>query len=474
MLVAERSSPLPPSNQGHGNYSPSKNNTTTLKKKLSDKDNSIGRKLGSRRDHRKTHPEESCSGSATTKAMSNTKSRYPNLSIDTNPHHETGHHHDVHTPATSASADSYSNTSPTNEEKSSLSYSTQGLRGGKDIRSPGAKQTPAHIVQQAAAKYDESAPIPDFITQTDKYGNATTPRPSPSAKGGSPRYHSGRSNKIANSGNDDDNNNNKKSYSSALDDPCDAILESLRSMCCCISPDEKSSSSSMPTHGKRSKKKDGKQRRRRNTLSPLRKEQRESIKLLPKIHPNDVGKKCLVLDLDETLVHSSFRAVPGADFVIPVQIEDVVHFVYVAKRPGVDEFLLEMSKYYEIVVYTASLNKYADPLLDLLDPHRVIRTRLFRESCVYYEGNYVKDLSLLDRDLKHSIIVDNSPNSYLFQPENAIDCSSFIDDPNDRELPQIAGFLKDIEDVEDVTGICRLWKKWPDVDLSHIKRQTTR
>lgn len=329
MLAAERSSPLPPSNQGHGHYTPNK--TTTLKK-LSDKDNSIGRKLGSRRDHRKTHPEESCSGSATTKAMSNTKSRYPNLSIDTNPHHETsGHHHDINTPATSASADSYNNNSPTNEEKSALSHSTQGLRGGKDIRSPGAQQTPAHIVQ-AAAKSDESVPIPDFITQTDKYGNATTPRPSPSVKGGSPRYHSGRSNKIANSGNDDDNNNNNKSYSSALDDPCDAILESLRSMCCCISPDEKSSSSSsMPTHGKRSKRKDGKQRRRRNnTLSPIRKEQRESIQLLPKIHPNDVGKKCLVLDLDETLVHSSFRAVSGADFVIPVQVSlhyfQMIHF----------------------------------------------------------------------------------------------------------------------------------------------------
>ena len=70
----------------------------------------------------------------------------------------------------------------------------------------------------------------------------------------------------------------------------------------------------------------------------------------------------------------------------------MVHFVYVAKRPGVDEFLTEMAKHYEIVIYTASLNKYADPLLDLLDPNRVIRCRLFRESCVYYEGNYVKDL----------------------------------------------------------------------------------
>ena len=115
-----------------------------------------------------------------------------------------------------------------------------------------------------------------------------------------------------------------------------------------------------------------------------------------------------------------------------------------AKRPGVDEFLTEMAKHYEIVVYTASLNKYADPLLDLLDPNRVIRTRLFRESCVFYEGNYVKDLSLLDRDLSQSIIIDNSPSSYLFHPENAIDCTSFIDDMYDRELDQVRRRKKNV------------------------------
>jgi carboxy-terminal domain RNA polymerase II polypeptide A small phosphatase len=139
----------------------------------------------------------------------------------------------------------------------------------------------------------------------------------------------------------------------------------------------------------------------------------------------------------------------------------------VAKRPGVDEFLVEMAKYYEIVIYTASLNKYADPLLDLLDTHKVIRTRLFRESCVYFEGNYVKDLSLLDRDLSQSIIIDNSPSSYSFHPSNAIDCSSFIDDVRDRELEQIAAFLKGVKDVKDVRGITQKWREWPNVSLEN-------
>ena len=166
------------------------------------------------------------------------------------------------------------------------------------------------------------------------------------------------------------------------------------------------------------------------------------------MHEDDVGKKCLVLDLDETLVHSSFQHVSDADYVIPVKIENAVHSVFVLKRPGVDEFITEMAKYYELVVYTASLNKYADPLLDLLDSQNKIRWRLFRESCVLHEGHYVKDLSLLDRDLAHTIIIDNSALSFMFQPKNAIGCTTFIDDPEDYELLDIAEFLKHIHQCE--------------------------
>jgi RNA polymerase II subunit A small phosphatase-like protein len=168
-------------------------------------------------------------------------------------------------------------------------------------------------------------------------------------------------------------------------------------------------------------------------------------------------KKCLVLDLDETLVHSSFKPTTNPDYIIPVDIDGTIHQVYVCKRPGVDEFMVEMAKYYEIVVYTASLSKYADPLLDRLDPQQTIKYRLFREHCVQYEGNYVKDLSLLDREITQAIIIDNSPMSYLFHPRNAIGCSSFIDDMNDRELDSISRFLTKIKDVEDVRSHLHEW-----------------
>jgi RNA polymerase II subunit A small phosphatase-like protein len=119
-----------------------------------------------------------------------------------------------------------------------------------------------------------------------------------------------------------------------------------------------------------------------------------------------------------------------------------------------------MAKDYEIIVYTASREKYADPLLDILDQDNVIRTRLYRESCVFFDGFYIKDLSRLNRDLSQTIIVDNSPNSYIFHPENAIDCTSFIDDPFDKELYCISSFLHEIAPVNDVRNSCIGWKQW--------------
>ena len=80
----------------------------------------------------------------------------------------------------------------------------------------------------------------------------------------------------------------------------------------------------------------------------------------------------------------------------------------------------EVGSRFEVIVFTASLAKYADPLLDLLDRGSCVRWRLFRESCYPYEGNYVKDLTCLGRPLKDVIIVDNSPHSYIFHPFNAV------------------------------------------------------
>jgi len=175
--------------------------------------------------------------------------------------------------------------------------------------------------------------------------------------------------------------------------------------------------------------------------------------LLPPLQPVDYGKKTLVLDLDETLVHSSFKPINNADFIIPVEIEDQTHQVYVLKRPGVDKFMKRCGELYEVVVFTASLAKYADPVLDLLDKHRVTRTRLFREACVNHKGNFFKDLSKLGRELKSTIIIDNSPASYLFHPQHAIPIDSWFDDMADTELLDMIAFLEELAKVDDVVSV---------------------
>ena len=81
---------------------------------------------------------------------------------------------------------------------------------------------------------------------------------------------------------------------------------------------------------------------------------------------------------------------PSPDYIVPVEIENNWHNFYVLKRPGVDNFLRKMGELYEIVVFTASLAKYADPVLDRLDPSGAVAHRLFRESCFNHRGNYVK------------------------------------------------------------------------------------
>ncbi|EEQ38817.1 dullard-like phosphatase domain protein [Clavispora lusitaniae] len=165
------------------------------------------------------------------------------------------------------------------------------------------------------------------------------------------------------------------------------------------------------------------------------------------------NKKCLILDLDETLVHSSFKYLRTADFVIPVEIDNQVHHVYVIKRPGVDEFLEKVGRWFEVVVFTASVAKYGDPLLNKLDISKSVHHRLFRDSCYNHEGNFIKNLSQIGRPLSDSIIIDNSPASYIFHPQHSIPISSWFSDTHDNELLDLLPFLEDISksNVDDVS-----------------------
>eukprot|EP01064_Diplonema_japonicum_P034362 TRINITY_DN7098_c0_g2_i1.p1 TRINITY_DN7098_c0_g2~~TRINITY_DN7098_c0_g2_i1.p1 ORF type:complete len:328 (+),score=25.62 TRINITY_DN7098_c0_g2_i1:115-984(+) len=174
--------------------------------------------------------------------------------------------------------------------------------------------------------------------------------------------------------------------------------------------------------------------------------------LLPPPISGHSGRVCLVLDLDETLVHSSFRPVPMPDMVLPIDIDGTIYHVYVKKRPFVDEFMKFIEPLFEVVIFTASLSKYADPLLDQLDPGRKLMGgyRLFREHCSHTNGAYVKDLSLLGRDLHRICIIDNSPVAYLFQAQNALPCTSWFEDKEDTELRDFQPMLEQMSKSDSV------------------------
>lgn len=108
-----------------------------------------------------------------------------------------------------------------------------------------------------------------------------------------------------------------------------------------------------------------------------------------------------MLDLDETLVHCSVEPIPKPDIIFPVLFNNVTYQVYVRKRPHLETFLKAIANVYEVILFTASQKVYADKLLNYIDPEKkYVRHQLFRESCLNVQGNYIKDLDVLDRDLK--------------------------------------------------------------------------
>ena len=85
-------------------------------------------------------------------------------------------------------------------------------------------------------------------------------------------------------------------------------------------------------------------------------------------------KKKLILDLDETLVHSGFNPFTRqSDITLQINVDGKLHTINILKRPYVDEFLKEISNFFEIYVFTASMEEYASPVIDLMNKNNVVK-----------------------------------------------------------------------------------------------------
>ena len=183
----------------------------------------------------------------------------------------------------------------------------------------------------------------------------------------------------------------------------------------------------------------------------------QSDLLLPPKSIEYLNKKTLILDLDETLVHSTTTYVEKSDITLEVDFEGMLYNIYVLIRPGAKNFIKKVSKLYETIIFTASLSKYASPLLDKLDPDKNIKYRLYREHCTFLNGIYIKELKRLNRDLKDVLIVDNSPLAYSFDVENGLPIKSWYEDKSDDELEIIFPVLEFLSKVNDVRDYIELF-----------------
>lgn len=175
----------------------------------------------------------------------------------------------------------------------------------------------------------------------------------------------------------------------------------------------------------------------------------------------------VVLDMDETLIHSMFQgeddgrmrqrearkqattggeeagsAPPLEYFATPLPDGETVT---TNKRPHLGEFLARLQALpCEVVIFTAAVPHYASPVLDTLEREfgATFRHRLYRGSCDQRAGHFLKDLRVLGRDLRRTVLVDNNPYCFLPQPSNGVPIASFYDQRDDAELLRVANLVE--------------------------------
>jgi CTD small phosphatase-like protein 2 len=178
--------------------------------------------------------------------------------------------------------------------------------------------------------------------------------------------------------------------------------------------------------------------------------------------PKGSSGKTLVLDMDDTLIHTLIPIFNYSKIKFNYNNPKTVMYkdegtltLYTAKviiRPYALELLKELSKLYEIVIFTAVEKCYADAILDLLDPEKkYISYRIYRENCIIKERGASKDLRIFkNRDLDKMIIVDNTISCFADHLSNGIHVPTYYGQKEDNSLEKVLNLLKEIASCSNV------------------------
>jgi RNA polymerase II subunit A small phosphatase-like protein len=160
-----------------------------------------------------------------------------------------------------------------------------------------------------------------------------------------------------------------------------------------------------------------------------------------------IAKLHVVLDLDGTLIFSANSPMNSLDFEITFQLYKTTETLSIKKRPFLDQFLQYCLEHFNVEIFTASARPYAEAVLKKLY-HKKFWKRLYcREYC---ELDGTKDLSKISKDMRRTILIDDSSFVFRKQPQNGILIESFQGQSCDNELSIVLEKLKHLNAVPDV------------------------
>jgi len=153
----------------------------------------------------------------------------------------------------------------------------------------------------------------------------------------------------------------------------------------------------------------------------------------PYLHTHNQKPYSLILELDETLVYFKVNPENESEGVLKV-------------RPGVMEFLEDVDKYYELIIFTCATQDYANLLIEAIEENKIyFEHRLYRQHTVIIDNEFVKDLTRIGRPLDKIAIIDNMPQTFRLQKENGINIKPFWgEDIYDTALINLAPILINI------------------------------